>query len=171
MPDTALFVVPMLDSPNVVYSTGYQTHETGCRVCGGTPAATNDPTPRIYCSRKHQRQANKWRRRDPGWTPRFTGEAVCPYCGETFGPPERRRVVCLSPACRRTYRSRGFHVFARRVKQPHPLAWLGPKIARASDDELLPRYAVGLALKGKLVVYVRADGTVGEVGRPRTVRK
>ncbi|HEX2434932.1 MAG TPA: hypothetical protein VHI55_13375 [Gaiellaceae bacterium] len=41
------------------------------------------------------------------------------------------------------------------------------KLGVPADDPRLPELALKLAAAGKLYVYIRRDGTVAEVGRPR----
>ena len=53
------------------------------------------------------------------------------------------------------------------MKWPHDLAWLAGKIGLPPDDPRLATVALQLADAHKLVVYVRRDGTVGEVGREK----
>lgn len=165
--DLGTFRVPAgIDSKYVVYSTGFETHEGGCRLCGG-PA---EPVwfERRYCNRHHKKYAAKVRAgkrpRPPGWT----GEpGTCGHCGAELDPPELMKKAPICDGCRPAYRRRGFQTFKRRVDWPQPLTWFGPKVKRPPDDPQLPQLALALAAKGLLVVYVRADGTVGEVGRPK----
>jgi hypothetical protein len=138
-----------------------------CRHCGGPVEAMQ--AARWYCSPRHKKRANRRRKRGLPGSPR-PGEC---YCGKTFEPfVERPRSFC-SRSCREAYRlahadsPRPWEQFRRAVKWPHDLTWLAPKLGIAEDDPRLPQFAVKLALAGKLAVYIRADGTVGEVGRLR----
>lgn len=152
----------------LVYSCSYPegSREEGvCRICGRAGSLTE--TPRLYCCRKHQRRA-KNARRHPGYQgPKFSGEGVCLHCGKTFRPSPRFRPTCGDPACWEAMGDRGFWRFRQAVKWPHPLSWLAAKLKLDPDDPRLPEVARALAAKGLLVVYIRADGTVGEVGRPK----
>jgi hypothetical protein len=125
---------------------------------------------RHACSRKHHRYAQQIRRgkKWPGRRLR-EGPDICRFCGEATPPRRRTLRFCGRPACFEIVTSQGWRAFAAAVKQPHPLAWLGGKLGLSDDDARLPEIALKLANAGKLVVYVRADGTVGEVGLPREV--
>jgi hypothetical protein len=97
------------------------------------------------------------------------GPDVCRACGKATPPRRRIPRLCGRVECRDAYGTRGWQVFQSRVRRPHSLAWLGRKLGLTDDDTRLPEIALALARKGNLVVYVRADGTVGEVGLPREV--
>jgi hypothetical protein len=133
-----------------------------CRHCGGPVEAMQEP--RLYCCRRHKKHANSRRRKGLPGPPR-PGEC---YCGKTFDPlPERPRSFC-SRSCREAYYvPRAWEEFCRAVKRPHDLTWLGGKLNLEADDPRLPTIALAMAEAGKLAVYVRMDGTVGEVGRLR----
>ena len=150
----------------VVYSTAFEAPEDGCAVCG-EPVVSAVVDERLYCCRSHQKQASQIRNgKLAGELPADPPAGTCHRCGgvvEQPEPPASR--TCGRPSCRAAYRQRGFGRFRRLVKWPHPLPWLGPKLGLAVDDPRLPELALALAEKGKLGVYVRADGTVGEVGR------
>jgi hypothetical protein len=159
--------VPPREVETIVYSTAYLPGPPGCAVCGEPTAPFTDE--QRYCSRSHKTIANRIRSgRKEGVLPVDPPKGTCHYCGATLPPPspfERRR-TCARLSCRKAYGGKhGFRVFCRLVKRPHPLSWLGPKLNLAPDDPRLPQLALLLAEKGKLGVYVRADGTIGEVGR------
>jgi len=169
--DDAFRVPAGINSPYVVYSTGFETHDEGCRVCGD-PA---EPPPRVqplHCSRAHKKLANRVRSGKRQQHQGFTGQpGTCGYCGAELEPgPAKRATLCAKPECHATYRTRGFGVFRKRVEWPQPLPWLAKQIKRPPDDPQLPQLALALASKRVLAVYVRADGTVGEVGRPKQPR-
>ncbi len=101
-------------------------------------------------------------------------EGACCICGEPTRLAEGHqhlRAICDSPECSAAMKSlrqeRGFHAFVRRVKKPHDLDWLARKLEIAADDPSLGARAFVMARRGQLVIFIRRDGTVGEVGWPR----
>jgi len=137
-----------------------------CRQCGKPVEVVQEP--RLYCCPAHKKRAP--RRRKRGLPDARPGEC---YCGKTFDPgSERPRSFC-STSCRDAYRRahgdgpRPWAQFCKAVKWPHDLTWLARKLNLDADDPRLPTIALRMAEAGKLAVYVRMDGTVGEVGRLR----
>jgi len=148
---------------------------SGCRNCGlpELPARTE----RVYCSPECAKKA--WKIRNAirqGRTPldelREVERGTCPVCSAAVDTtPVNGRGFC-SRTCKRRWNRRkdrryAFGHFKSLVKWPHDLAWLAGKLGLAADDPRLPDLALRLAEAGKLVVYVRRDGTVGEVGKPK----
>jgi predicted nucleic acid-binding Zn ribbon protein len=144
----------------------------GCLACGGLPAAAER---KLYCSSDCKDLAYRIRRaqrlgEEPPGELREAANGVCRVCGAGFDPPATRPRFCSS-RCRirwekRKQRAYAFGHFASLVELPHDLAWLARKLSLRADDPRLPDLALKLAEAGKLVVYVRRDGTVGEIGRP-----
>ncbi len=159
--------VPPREVETVVYSTGYEQHATGCVICGEPVTAVSDE--RLYCCRSHRTRANRIRNgKLPGELLVDPPARTCRLCGVDVPQPQPRTSrLCGRSSCTSAYRRRGFGRFRRLVKWPQPLSWLGPKLGLAPDDPRLAELAIALAQKGKLGVYIRADGTVGEVGRLR----
>jgi len=141
--------------PNVIRPRQPRSHEHGCPGCGGPTRETT----KKFCSRRCKQKGKRARRR--GRVLEFV-PGRCAHCGAQFAP---RTVRPLCERCRR--RPRGFEVFRRRVKWPHDLAWLAGKLELPPGDPRLPEVALKLAEAGELVVYLRANGKVGEVGRPK----
>jgi len=139
----------------------------GCRYCGN-PNLETGPAPH-YCSLAHRKDAYRARR---AGTPLAAEPGRC-WCGAEL--PEPPVLAFCSRRCREAWqvarRYRAFQAFQALVKWPHELGWLGPKLGLPPDDPRLPEIALKLAGAGRLVVYVRRDGTVGEVGRPKPPRR
>lgn len=149
----------------VVYSHSYGCEREGCTVCGRERLAVVDV--RHSCRRGHHRMAQQIRR-GVKWPERrlIEGPDICRVCGEWTPPKYRSLLHCGRRECFEAMDARGWWRFRDAVDKPHPLAWLGPKLGLAADDPRLAEIAVVLAHSGKLVVYVRRDGAIGEVGRP-----
>jgi hypothetical protein len=153
--------VGVVDAPTwhsgVLDSRMWQYHETGCPGCGG-------PTQEFrkrFCSPRCKTKAKRARRRNPEHREGNLPDR-CAHCLQPIKPRIQRS---LCPRCRK--RRAPYQVFRGRVKWPHDLAWLARKLGLPADDLRLPDIALRLAEAGELVVYIRVDGTVGEVGRPR----
>jgi hypothetical protein len=154
----------VIDSENVIYSWSHGKGG-GCLVCGREVSIVFDV--RHACSRSHKNAAGHIRAGKYGGRRLVEGPDVCRVCGKATPAQRRTPRLCGRVECREAYAMRGWQAFRGCVRAPHPLGWLGPKLGLAKDDPRLAEIALALALKGRLVVYVRADGSVGEVGRPR----
>lgn len=150
----------------VVYARAFGSVPGRCCVCGGDPIELPAATTALYCSKAHRRIAYKIRR---GVLEGALGDTPgrCRVCDAALDVGRRVSPLCAARACRKTYRRRGFGHFRRVVKWPHDLDWLAAKVGLQAGDPRLPEIAFKLALAGKVGVYVRVDGTVGEVGRPK----
>jgi hypothetical protein len=126
-------------------------------------AGSTAPRPASRRPRPHARQESPYPEPERG---------ICAVCGTAFdrSPSEGRSLcseLCAKRLHRRDRRRFAFGHFSSRVKWPHDLAWLAGKLGVPADDPRLPELALKLAAAGKLYVYIRRDGTVAEVGRPR----
>jgi hypothetical protein len=160
-----------VESKTVIFSRAFNRGGPGCVVCGA-PAQQRLDVRHACCSR-HKHHAGKVRqqiRRGEAKRALFEGPDVCRYCGAA-APPSLRGAALCSAKCWRTFERRGFWKFKKAVKWPQPLPWLGKRIGLPGDDPRLGEIALTLANAGQLVVYVRGDGTVGEVGRPKHDRQ
>lgn len=137
---------------------------SGCRRCGGE-IPSREPTRQRYCSSRCSKTAYG-RRREGEAVPETPG--TCPICGARFEPEDAAPAFC-SKRCRIRWNRerRPWVAFLSLVKRPHGLDWLAAKLGLEPEDPRLPELALRLAEAGKLVVYVRRDGDVGEVGWPR----
>ena len=137
----------------------------GCPACG---CPTTEVT-QLHCCSKHRKRANRIRRE--GGRLLEVEPGTCRVCGTAYEPSPPQRLAC-SDRCRRELQKRktrayAFGYFRARTKWPHPLPWLAAKLGIPENDPRLPQLALKLGEAGHLVVFVRRDGIVGEVGRPK----
>jgi hypothetical protein len=134
---------------------------SGCRACGAPVAPL---VVKAYCCKAHKKRASKLRR-DGVVLAAIPG--VCPVCAAPFEPSSSLAAFC-SRRCAQSWHhaTHPWLAFTSMVERPRPLRWLAAQLGLEPDDPRLPDAALKLAAAGRLCVYVRRDGTVGEVGLP-----